>query len=189
MSALQADNDTDAFLVTKTASGIKIEFLKYPDFPLGAFLLEILVLNLALILSVVLIRWLLGPAMYCFALVFILAGLLSPFYLIWNYWAKDRLELTNDLLKINRQVSPFVHSRWQSYRRNEVKNLHVIAASEKIAAFEGIFGLRLIFIQNRGVIGFETPQGMLVRFGWGINEAEAEEVVAIIQQWIDKAES
>ena len=49
--------------------------------------------------------------------------------------------------------------------------------------------MRLISLRSQGIIGFETPQGMMVRFGWGINEAEAEEVVAIIQQWIDKAES
>ena len=43
--------------------------------------------------------------------------------------------------------------------------------------FESAFGLRLISMRNQGIIRFETSQGMLARFGWGMDEAEAEEPV------------
>ncbi len=169
----------DVFLVTETASATKIEILTHPDFPMGALLLEILVLNLVLTLLTVVFQGFLA---------FSLLGILAfPVYLIWNKRAKDSLELTEKYLRLKRYRPPFLSAQ-PSYQINEIKNLHVIQPAENLAAFENIYVLRLMFIHYRGIIGFETPQGMMVRFGWGINEAEAEEVVAIIQKWIEKAE-
>ncbi|MAU00952.1 MAG: hypothetical protein CL608_27720 [Anaerolineaceae bacterium] len=171
----------DAYLVTETPSGNKkIEILTHPDFPIGALLLEILVLNLALTLLTIVFR-----GFFAFNLLGILA---FPVYLVWNQRAKDSLELTEKYLRLKRYRPPFLSAQ-PSYQKNEIKNLRVIQPTENLAAFENIYILRLLFIQYRGIIGFETPQGMMVRFGWGINEAEAEQVIAIIQQWVDKADS
>lgn len=170
----------DAYLVTETPSGNKkIEVLTHPDFPLGTFLLEIFLWNIALLVLVLLVRsnWVCWTA-YFFAATF---GSLS--YLIWNYWAKDSLELSKSVLKLKRDM-PLFSSRFSNYQKSEVKNLHLMQPDEKPGLFEGVFGLRLFMIQYRGVIAFETPQGMIVRFGWGLSNSEAEEIVAIITNWL-----
>jgi hypothetical protein len=94
------------------------------------------------------------------------------------------LELTKNSLKIQPFVFSF-HPRIQSYQKHEVKNIRVIQAYERVAAFEGVFGLRLITLRSQGIIGFDTPQGMIVRFGWGLNNTEAEEIVSIIKDWVE----
>lgn len=107
-------------------------------------------------------------------------------YLIWNYWAKDSLELSKSVLKLKRDM-PLFSSRFSNYQKSEVKNLHLMQPDEKPGLFEGVFGLRLFMIQYRGVIAFETPQGMIVRFGWGLSNSEAEEIVAIIKNWLEES--
>lgn len=165
----------------------KIEVLTHPDFPLGTFLLEVFLWNFALLALVIGFIAVLGPDWFCLTLYFFTATFGSLNFLIWNYWSKVTIELTENSFRIQ----PFIFSfrpRIQSYQKYEVENIRVIQPHEKLALFEGIFGLRLISLRSQGRIGFETPQGMMVRFGWGINEAEAEEIVAIIQKWVEKGE-
>ena len=180
---MSADRETnDAYLVTETASGTKIEILAHPDFPLGGFLLEIFLWNFALLVLVILVN----SGWFCWTLYFFAATFGSLGLLVWNYWSKVTLELTSKSLRIQR----FVFSSRpgiQSYQKNEVANLHVIQPDEKHALFEGVPGLRLFSLGSQGMLGFETPQGMMVRFGWGLNHSEAEEIVAIINSWLQKS--
>lgn len=181
MAAVQETND--AFLVTETASGTKIEILTHPDFPLGSFLLEIFLWNVALLVLIIVFQQVSGPNWVCLTFYFFAATFGSLNFLIWNYWAKDSLELSKSVFKLKRHM-PLFNSRSSNYQKSEVKNLHLIQPNEKPGLFEGVFGLRLFLIQSRGVIVFETPQGMIVRFGWGLSDSEAEEIVAIIRNWL-----
>lgn len=177
----------DAYQVTETPSGNKkSEILTHPDFPLGPFLLEIFLWNFALLVLVIVIQQFLGPDWFCLTLYFFIATFGSLNYLIWNYWAKDSLELSESVLKLKRDM-PLFSSRFSNYQKSEVKNLRLMQPDEKPGLFEGVFGLRLFLIQSRGVIAFETPQGMIVRFGWGLSNSEAEEIVAIIKNWLQES--
>ncbi|MCA9919307.1 MAG: hypothetical protein KC445_15215 [Anaerolineales bacterium] len=172
-----------AFFVTITASDTKIEILAHPDLPLGAFLFEVLLFSLTIILFAIFSSRILGAPMYCCSAFLLLSGVLSvPIFLIWNYWARDSVELTENSFEL-RRFFPMNRSR-QQYQKDEVKNCHVIQPEEKLSAFEGVWGLRLITLRRQGMIGFETPQGMMVRFGWGLSNSEAEEIVAIITNWL-----
>ncbi|MAU01006.1 MAG: hypothetical protein CL608_28000 [Anaerolineaceae bacterium] len=181
MAAAQESSSNDAFLITRTASGTKIEILTHPDFPLGSFLLEIFLWNFALFVLVLLV----GSDWFCWTLYFFGATFGSLGLLVWNYWSKVTLELTLNSLRIQRFL---VSSRpeIQSYHKNEVANLYVIQPDERRALFEGVLGLRLFSLRSQGMIGFETPQGMIVRFGWGLSYSEAEEVVSIIKNWLQE---
>jgi len=183
---MSADLETnDAFLVAETASGTKIEILTHPDFPLGSFLLDIFLWNVALWVLITVFQQVSGPNWVCLAFYFFAATFGSLNFLIWNYWAKDSLELSKSVFKLKRHM-PLFNSRSSNYQKSEVKNLHLIQPDEKPGLFEGVFGLRLFLIQFRGEIAFETPQGMIVRFGWGLSNSEAEEIVAIIQNWLQE---
>jgi hypothetical protein len=183
--------ETKAYQITETDSSIKIEFLGYPDIPLASFLVEHFVLLLTLVAIAISIRALFGSGMTCCSGLLVFGGILVfPSNFIWNYWISHSVEMSNGKMRIHRYLSSS-SSRMQSYLANDVNNLRVYGQNEKntLTLFEGVYGLRLLLIQHRGIIGFETASGMIVRFGWGVDEAEAEEIVAIIQQWIDKAES
>lgn len=170
----------DAYLVTETPAGNKkIEVLTHPDFPLGSFLLEIFLWNFALLMLVLLV----GSDWFCWTLYFFAATSGSLGLLVWNYWSKVAIELTSKTLRLQRFTFSS-RSGIQSYQKNEVANLHVIQPDEKRALFEGVPGLRLFSLVSQGMIGFETPQGMIVRFGWGLSNSEAEEIVAIITNWL-----
>lgn len=184
---MAADQETnDAFRVTETASSTKIEILTHPDFPLGTFLLEVFLWNFALLMLVFVIQHFLGSDWFCWTLYFFTAIFGSLYFLIWNYWSRDVLELTKNTLKLRRYLTSDVPGE-RNYRKNEVKDCRVIQPDEKLAAFENIFGLRLFTLKRQGIIGFETPQGMMVRFGWGLSNSEAEEIVSIIQQWLNES--
>jgi hypothetical protein len=80
----------------------------------------------------------LGPDWFCLTLYFFTATFGSLNYLIWNYWSKVTLELTNNCLKIQPVVFS-IQPRIQSYQKHEVKNLRIIQAHERVAAFESVW--------------------------------------------------
>lgn len=179
----------DAYLVTETSSGNKkIEILAHPDIPLGTFLLEVFLWDFALLMLVFVIQQFLGPDWFCLTLYFFVAIFGSLYFLIWNYWSRDTVELTQNTLELRSYDTSNLSGK-RNYRKDEVKSCRVIQPDEKLAAFEGIFGLRLFTLKRQGIIGFETPQGMMVRFGWGLSSAEAEEIVGIIQEWVQEPET
>lgn len=178
-----ADNP---YLVTESPSGgKKIEILTHPDLPLGSFLFEVLVFSLTIILFAIVSSRILGAPMYWCSAFLIFSGVISaPLFLIWNYWSRNTIELTQNTFELRSYETSNLSGK-RNYRKDEVKNCRVIQPDEKLAAFEKIFGLRLFTLKRQGMIGFETPNGMMVRFGWGLSNSEAEEIVSIIQEWLD----
>ncbi|MCA9954651.1 MAG: hypothetical protein KC434_08025 [Anaerolineales bacterium] len=184
---MSTDRETnDAYLVTETASGTKIEILAHPDFPLGTFLLEVFLWNLALLVLVIVLQQVSGPDWFCLTAYFVIVTFGSLNFLVWNYWSRHTLELKRNTLKLTTYMTSNL-SGGRNYRKDEVKNCRIIEKDERLAAFEGILGLRLFTLQRQGIIGFETIQGMMVRFGWGLNHSQAEEIVAIINSWLQES--
>jgi hypothetical protein len=171
--------DSNVQVIEKDAS-LEIIFPKRCIIPLGLLLGEVLAFNSIMLLTSYIFRFISTPLFAGHFVTTVIVLLISPFIFVWNCTANDSIKVNRNSLKLSRRQSP-IHLRSNNYELDDVFNLRVLDPNEW-SLFAKIPVLRLIFIINGGLLGFETKSGMIVRFGWNINSQEGEDIIAKIRQ-------
>lgn len=173
------------FTLKEDAHSLKITFPQNPGIPLDRLLLELGALLVMAVIVIALLNILLGTiGGYISVLLgfYVIVGF--PYLLIWNHKAKDILEVDSQKVRLLRQYRPRPRNEWR-YNLNEIEAFYVWDKDKEPPLIGKIYGLRLMLITGGGAMAFDTKNHVTVRFGWGIDETTAAEIIEKINDHIN----
>jgi len=121
-------------------------------------------------------------------LVFILLFLVGLgsyiiYSLLWQFTGKEIIIVKNDFLRISRQI--FNRNKFLEYSMQSISDLR--ASTPQTALFASVKIFKNISGQS-GMIAFDYG-AKTVRFGFEIEEAEAKQIVSVLQESLSKSKA
>ena len=120
-----------------------------------------------------------------FILLFLVSlGAYVIYSLLWQFTGKEIIIVKNDVLRISRQV--FNWNKFLEYSIRSVSDLRASTPQQSVL-FTSIKIFKNISGQN-GMIAFDYG-AKTVRFGFEIDEAEAKQIVSVLQESLSKSKA
>ncbi len=119
-----------------------------------------------------------------FMLMFLVGlGAYVIYSLLWQFTGKELIIVKNDVLRISRQI--FNRSKFLEYSMQSISDLR--ASAPQPVLFTSVKIFKNISGQN-GMIAFDYG-AKTIRFGFEIDEAEAKQIVSILQESLSKSKA
>ena len=120
-----------------------------------------------------------------FILLFLVSlGAYVIYSLLWQFTGKEIIIVKNDVLRISRQV--FNWNKFLEYSIRSVSDLRASTPQQSVL-FTSIKIFKNISGQN-GMIAFDYG-AKTIRFGFEIDEAEAKQIVSVLQESLSKSKA
>jgi len=182
-------NSNSTLQINKSDTQLTIQFPHGEKIPFIHLLIHWLTLTIAvfsLFLLLYFLRWQWGLWFVCsFEVTYFLLPyyffILTPSIFLWNYFIYDRVELSQQGLRLYR-LGVF----WMKTRRSlSLSDIESVNAGQSITGpFWGEWpGIRLFVLMRKGGrIRVENKQKFAFYFGWNVTPEEAEEVARVMNE-------